>query len=412
MPSSCRSELTDKPTSVKPVPSRWQELRSLWLLIVISAIAPFMLNGVLPANSAVMAEFNVSYAQVQLTLTVFLLALLLAQSLLGYLADVWGRRPVMLMGLLIFALGCLISAIAPSMIWLLCGRFLQGFGGSVCSFLPRTIVRDRFPKDRAASMIGYMTVAMMVAPLFGPAIGGWVTDALHWRYIYGILMVLALAVTFAAWRSLRETLAKNQLSKPASIVQAGKTLLWMPEFLSYALLMTGSVGVYYSFLASGPYLVMELRDVSASVYGQWFVVVAIGYLLGNAVAAVLSERVGVTRMIQMGIVPLVLGIIGFWLFSSMQSPIGLFGSMACIAFSNGMSIPNLTSGAMSVHAPLAGSASGLAGTLQTAMGIVLSVALGVLLPLSAIWFPVLATLSVALGIGAWFIGQHLAKRLA
>jgi len=385
---------------------RWREFQSLWLLIIISAVAPIILNGVLPANSAVMAEFGVSYAHVQWTLTVFLVALLIAQTLLGYVADVVGRRPVMIGALLVFSLGCLISATAPSMAWLLFGRFLQGFGGSACSFLPRTIVRDIYPRDRAASLIAYITMAMMLAPMFGPAFGGWVTDTFSWRYLYGILCVVGLLVAAAAYKSLRETHRPEVNQKPTSLWRAAGTLLKMPAFLSYSFLLTGSVGVYYSFLSTAPYLVMEVRGATASMYGQWFAVVAVGYLSGNAVAGMLSERVGVNRMITLAQIPLVLAITGFWVFYSLQTSAALFVPMMFVAFSNGMALPSLTTGAMSVHPPLAASASGLAGSMQIAFGILLSVILSALVPLSPIWFNVVVTASVALGLCGWYLGQR------
>jgi len=183
MPESSTSDHTDHSTSNQGAGGLWRDLRRIWLLVVISAVAPIMINGVLPANSAIMAEFEVSYASVQWSLTIFMLALLIAQPILGYYADRWGRRPVMYLSLSLFALGCFVSASASSMTVLLIGRFLQGFGGSVCTFLPRAVVRDLYPQDRAASMIGFMTMAMMMAPMFGPAFGGWVTDQFDWRCV-------------------------------------------------------------------------------------------------------------------------------------------------------------------------------------------------------------------------------------
>jgi len=399
----------DSETLTNP-PGQWRELRGLWLLIVISAIAPFMINGVLPANSAVMAEYRVSYALVQWTLTIFMCAVLVAQPVLGYCADRWGRRPVMILSLCLFAVGCFVSASASSMTVLLLGRVLQGFGGSVCSFLPRTIVRDIYPQDRAASMIGYITMAMMIAPMFSPAVGGWITDTFDWRYIYGVLGTIGLVVAFASWTSLKETRDDSTQVSQVSFFSAAKTLLSMPEFLSYTLLMAGSVGIYYAFLASAPYLMMEVGGVSASLFGQLFIMVAIGYLLGNAVAGFLSERIGVRRMIRLGQIPLVIGVLGFWLSLKFESSFALFVPMMFVAFSNGMSLPSLTSGAMSVYPPLAASASGIAGAVQTGVGILLTMSLGFLLPQSESWFQVMVTLSASCGLIAWYWGQRGAGR--
>ncbi len=365
-----------------------------------------MINGVLPANSAVMAEFGVSYALVQWTLTIFMVATLIAQPILGFWADQWGRRPIMILSLCLFALGCFVSAFANSIGVLLFGRFLQGFGGAVCTFLPRTIVRDLYPQDRAASMIGYMTMAMMTAPLFGPAFGGWVTDTFDWRYLYGILGVVGVLVAFFSWRSLVETAKAKNTTNKVSFFKAAKTLLAIPEFRAYAFLTAGSVGVYYAFLGSAPYLIMEVGGVSASLFGRFFILVAIGYLSGNTIAALFSEKLGVQGMIRLGQIPLLIGLAGFWLSLWFESPLAIYFPMMCIAFSNGMSLPNLTSGAMSVHEPLAASASGIVGALQTAVGIFMTVILGILLPHSAIWFQIMVSLSVCCGLAAWYLNHR------
>jgi len=382
-----------------------RDLRRLWLLVVISAVAPIMVNGVLPANSAVMDEFNVSFALVQWTLTIFMVATLIAQPILGYWADRFGRRPVMILSLCLFAIGCFVSASASSIGILLFGRLLQGFGGAVCTFLPRTIVRDLYPRDRAASMIGYMTMAMMTAPMFGPAFGGWVTDTFDWRYLYFVLGIVGFLVAFFAWRSLVETVKEKNITQNVSFFKAARTLLAIAEFRAYAFLTAGSVGVYFAFLGSAPYLIIEQGGVSATVFGRFFMVVAIGYISGNTAAALLSERTGGLGMIRLGQIPLVLGIVGFWLSLLFESPLAIYIPMMFIAFSNGMSLPNLISGAMSVHEPLAASASGITGALQTAVGIIMTVLLGLLLPHSAIWFQIMVTLSVGMGLGSWYINR-------
>ena len=405
MPDSSTPDHTDDSIANTGAGGLWRDLRRIWLLVVISAVAPIMINGVLPANSAIMAEFDVSYALVQWTLTIFMIALLIAQPILGYCADRWGRRPVMYLSLGGFALGCFVSASAESMTVLLIGRFLQGFGGSVCTFLPRAVVRDLYPQDRAASMIGWMTMAMMMAPMFGPAFGGWVTDQFDWRYIYIILGAVGALVAVIAWRSLAETQQQTDAGKTVPFFKALVILMSMPNFRSYAFLIAGSVGVYYSFLGSAPYLVMEVRELSASAFGRWFIFVALGYLSGNTAAALLSERVGIKRMITLGQIPLVVGIVGFWLSLFFDSPGALFFPMACIAFSNGMSLPSLNTGAMNVHPPLAASAAGISGALSTGVGIVLTILLGMLLPVSEIWFQIIVSCSAAYGLFAWHLGR-------
>ncbi len=364
------------------------------LLIAVSAIGPFVLNGVLPANTAVMVDLQTSYSLAQLVLTVFLIASLLGQLTLGHAADTWGRRPVLIGSLMVFSLGGVICATAPAIEWLLLGRFIQGFGASTCMFIPRTIVRDVYPRDRAASVIGYMTTAMMIAPLFGPAIGGWVTDNLNWRLLYVGLAIFGFLLSLLAWRFQHETLPQTTTEQvPLSWIRSAVTLLSEREFVIYILMMTGSVGVYYCFLAAAPFVVMESRGYSATLYGRWFIVVAIGYMSGNLVAGRFSQQLGGDKMIRLGLIPFFVAVVAFWVFSATTHAAALFVPMCLVAFSNGATLPNMLSAAMSVKPELSATASGVAGSLQIGFGVIASLLLGIILPYGDVWMFVVITIA-------------------
>jgi DHA1 family bicyclomycin/chloramphenicol resistance-like MFS transporter len=381
----------------------------LLLLIAISAIGPMALNGVLPATGVVMVELSTQYETAQLVLTVFLFANLVSQLVMGPLADQHGRRPIMLINLLIFILGSFICYFASSIEILLFGRFVQGIGVAACVFLPRAIVRDIYSSGKAASMIGYMTTAMMVAPLFGPALGGWITDTLNWRYMYSGFALLGCFLFVAAFKYQNETLASKLSTAPvdscgskASFFQSSIVLLKDRQFLACTLMQAGAVGVYYSFLSGAPYVAIESRGMSASSYGAWFSMVAIGYLSGNFTAGRLSEKLGVQRMILLGLLPYVCGIGLFWILLPLDHPVALFLPMLLLAYSNGMSLPSMITLAMSLKPSLAASASGLAGSAQTAFGVVLSLIIGLILPSGDYWLFAIITFSgIVAMIGLW-----------
>ncbi len=366
-----------------------------------------MLNGVIPANSRIVQDLDSTYGAAQLVLTIYLFAIMIAQIVLGNWADRYGRRPVMIGSLLVFATGGFICALAPSMEILLFGRFVQGLGSSVCMILPRTIVRDVYERDKAASFIGYMTTAMMVAPLFGPAFGGWLTDVSTWRILYALLGVLGLLFSFLSWRFLHETLRDSDVRPVGSrFFDGAKTLLRNRAFNAYLLILVGSVGVYYAFLGGAPYIMMELRDMSASRYGIWFIVIATGYLTGNLVTGRLSSRLGVDRMIGISLLPYAFAIPLFWLLSGWHHPLALFFPMQLVAFSNGMCMPNVMSASMSVVPKLAGSASGFAGTVQTFVGIVFTLLLGLFLRESALpLYWLISASAVMTAYGYWLVRQ-------
>jgi len=343
-----------------------------------------------------------------MVLTVYLLATMCAQIILGNLADRHGRRPVMIGGMLVFSVGSLVCAIAPSLEILLLGRFIQGAGSAVCMVLPRTVIRDVFARDRAASMIGYMTTAMMIAPMFGPAIGGWITDTSTWRYLYTALALVGLVLSALCYWRMNETLPASNaqsLVRPlgSRFINSARILLASSVFRAYLAMLCGSVGVYYAFLGGAPYVVMELNGASASTYGLWFVIIAIGYLLGNLVAGRFSDRLGGDRMIRLSLLPLLVGIVLFWMLWVVEHPLGMFLPMQLVAFSNGMCLPNLMSATMSVRPELAGSASGLAGTCQTASGIVLTLALSLWLHQSALPLLLVMTLSGLVALWGYYL---------
>lgn len=378
----------------------------LALLVAISALGPLALNGVLPAATTVMAEFAASYGATQLKLTVFMVAILLAQLLIGQAADRYGRRPVMVSCLVLFTVGSSLCAIAPSLEWLLVARFVQGVGAAACMVLPRTIVRDVHPRDKAASVIGYMTTAMMIAPLFGPAIGGWITTHGDWRMMYTGLAILGALVALLAVVAQRETRVPVSAAvlntRSTSLFAGARSLFKEPAFVATVVLFAGSVGTYFTFLAGAPGVAMQSLGMAPSEYGRWFALVGVGYLTGNLVAGHFSSRVGSLGMIRLGLLPLSAGLILFWLLHGVSHPVALFLPMQLCAFSNGMSLPNLLSTIMSVKPSHAGTASGLAGTVQMGVGVVLTLLIGQLLPFGDIWLVTLMSFCGAMAaIGAY-----------
>ena len=134
------------------------------ILVAVTATGPLALNILMPSMPALPAVFGTDYATVQLTLSLYLGSLAGAQLIYGPLSDRYGRRPVLLGGLGIFLLGTIIGALAGSISMVIVGRVLQAIGGCAGMVLGRAIVRDLFERDRSASVIAYVTMAMVVAP--------------------------------------------------------------------------------------------------------------------------------------------------------------------------------------------------------------------------------------------------------
>ncbi|MFM8800291.1 MAG: MFS transporter, partial [Tagaea sp.] len=140
----------------------------MWVLVVMSAAGPFALNAFVPSLPNLAAAFDSDYGTAQLALTLYLFSVAAGQLIYGPLSDRFGRRPVLLAGLTLGCAGSLLCLLAPTMTTLLVGRIAQGLGSCAGLVLARAIVRDIYPRDASASVIGYVTMGMVLMPMVAP----------------------------------------------------------------------------------------------------------------------------------------------------------------------------------------------------------------------------------------------------
>lgn len=351
--------------------SRTRRLPSVVILVAMSAIGPMALNIFMPSMPGLARHFQVDYGLVQLTLTFYLIGLGLAQLAYGPLSDRYGRRPVLLWGLGIFCVGSLLCALAPSIEMLMIGRAFQAVGGCSGLVLGRAIIRDLYDRDRSAAMIGYVTMAMSLAPMFSPALGGYLDTLFGWRASFAFCALAGVIVLVCVIFTLPETLAEPGLGEGIGAMLRGYgSLLRSPAFCGYALQTAFTSGMFFAFIAGAPFVVVTVMGQPPSSYGLWFMIVSVGYFAGNFCTGRFAVRLGVDRMIAIGAVIGLFGVLALaaigWL--GLLTLPGLFLPMAVVALSNGLTLPNGTAGAVSVNPRAAGAAAGLSGALQMLVG--------------------------------------------
>jgi DHA1 family bicyclomycin/chloramphenicol resistance-like MFS transporter len=369
------------PGAIEARPAGRASLGFMLLLVGLTALAPFSLQIFLPALPVIQAEFRVTPGTAQLVLSLSILASAFAMLAYGPLSDRFGRRPVLLAGLIAFLAGSVISALAPSISALIGGRVVQAIGAAAGMVLARAIVRDLHDRERSASVIAYLTTAMVVAPMLAPTVGAVLVDLASWRTIFGLTAVVGLAVTWQTSRRLVETRPGGAGGDGPLRMWAGAgRLLRTPGFLAYALQSTFAIAVFFAFISGAPYFMLDVLHRPATEYGLYFILVSAGFMAGNLLAARVTARVGLDRMILIGST-LALGgtLLALVLLAAWRwAPIALFGPMLAAAFANGLTVPNAQAGAISVEPALAGTASGLAGFLQMFTAALVSQAVGAL----------------------------------
>ncbi len=383
---------------------------SLVILVTISTVSPLALNIYLPSMPSLVGLFDTTMARVQLTLSLYLAAFALAQIVIGPLSDRYGRRPVLLWGMVVFMLGSLACALAPDIDFLIAGRILQAAGGSTGIVLGRAIVRDLYDRRQAASMIGYVTMGLAVAPMVGPAIGGVLDHVFGWTASFYLMVLIGLVVLVVSWFDLHETNLQPSSAGLVGLLRGFGALARVPAFWAYALTSSFASSVFFTFLGGAPFVSVELLAMAPAVYGFYFMMVAGGYIIGNWISGRFAVRIGVRRMILAGTVLQAISVLLIGLaFAVIQAhPLSLFAPMFLVGIANGTCLPSAIAGAVSVRPELAGAASGLSGSLQIGTGAVSSALVGWLLS-GVLWpgtiWPLILVMGVCVVLSIVFAGM-------
>lgn len=343
------------------------------ILVLCAAVNPLAINIFVPSMPGMAGEFGVSYATIQLGMSLYLATTAVLTLIAGPLSDIYGRRPVIIGGFVLFLAGVALSLSATDITTFLAGRILQA-AAAAGMVLSRAIVRDVYEREEAASMMGYVAMGMSVSPMLGPAIGGLLDDVYSWRASFLLLGALgAFALLVASVRLPETNLARGR--PMAEQLRAYRVLATAPAFWIYTATGALTACVFFGFLGGGPAIASTYLKMSASSYGLWFAACAAGYMGGNFIAGRYSRNWGVARMILLGSAVTLAGaaLPVFLLGAGMTSPLALFGPTFFIGIGNGMAIPNITAAAVSVKPDAAGAASGLLGALQVGAGAAASV---------------------------------------
>ena len=381
-------------------------------LILLAGLAALTMNIFLPSLPGMARGFGVDYAVMQLSVSAYLGVSAVMQLVIGPVSDRFGRRPVILGGLVAFLLATAGTLLAPTAGWFLAFRMAQAVvvTGMVLS---RAVVRDMVPGPQAASMLGYVTMGMSLVPMVGPLIGGLLDEAFGWQASFGLLGVLGLGVLALVWADLGETGARSSGGFGAQL-RLYPQLFRSQRFWGYCLAATFASGAFFAYLGGAPFVGGEVFHLSPATLGYYFAAPAIGYALGNFLSGRFSVRMGMDRMIWLGTMAgtLGLGLATGLTLAGVSHPVVFFSGIGVLALGNGLTLPNANAGMMSVRPELAGTASGLGGALMIGGGAALAAVAGALLHPGATERPLLVLMlgSSALSVPAiaWVMRRRAA----
>lgn len=364
------------------------------LLMAIAMIGPLATHLVVPALPNLQQHFATDYSTAQLLVSLFMIAFGVMQIVVGPLADAWGRRRVLIGGMVLFSGVSVLCTMATSIEMLVALRILQGATGCVGVVLGRAIVRDVSHGDRTAGMLGYLSMGVSVGPMLAPAAGGLLYEFWGWTSMFWFLAMLSGVGVVFCWFFVPETSARAATRFRLTVLLADfAALLRHRGFLLYGAVVCFNTSVFYCIVIGAPYVAVRMLGVTPAGYGLWFIVVAIGYALGNFIAGRwVGDGRDPRRMVLTGAAALcLLVLLMAAIFASGNvSPPTMFITMGAITLACGVIMPNALAGALGVDPEKAGSASGLIGFLQFAFAAAFSFGMGVAIEGSQSATPMLA----------------------
>lgn len=324
----------------------------------------------LPALPDAARDLATGSGHMQMTISVYIVGLAIGQLIYGPLSDAWGRRPVLMAGLVVYVVGSVVAALSPNVFVLLGARVVQSLGGCAGIAIGRAIVRDTSTDEGTARSMGMLAMMMTFSPVLAPMVGGAVTAAWGWRANFLVLGLLGAVTLGLVVLLLRETARPTGRFEIAGALRDYRELLSNRHYVSFALgggFLTTSM---FAFLTAAPFIFTHDLKQSVQVAGVYSGMVLLGAAAGNGLSGFLSRRVRSERMLRTGVVLALLSGLVFLLMVLMHrlNVSGLVSVVLVFSFGLGIANPAAMGRAMAVDPRLYGSAAGLYGCLQMSAG--------------------------------------------
>ena len=353
-----------------------------FVVIVASIIAlnPLALDMMLPALPNIGASFKISDGNyLQSVLSTFLLGFGAGQFVIGPLSDRFGRRPVLLTGMVLYGLASMLALFAPSFEALLLARALQGLGTAATRVIATSIVRDCYSGRRMASVMSLVMMIFVAVPIIAPSFGQAVMFVAQWRGIFIVLMAYGLFALLWSVLRLPETLPVSE-RKPLTVrqvVDSFRQTLTNRQTLGYALAAGGVQGVLFAYVFSSEQVFTEIYHLG-HYFPLAFAAIAIGIALAGFLNARFVGRLGMRVISHSALVVFALVAVAMLIAAWANAlPLPLYMALSAIAlFTFGLMMSNFTALAMEPQGHIAGTASSLYGSITTLLGISIGVTLG------------------------------------
>ncbi len=347
------------------------------ILGALSTISPFSIDMYLPGFPAISKDLGVSISQVQLSLTAYLVGIAVGQLLYGPLLDRYGRKKPMYVGLIIYIISSVICAFSTSLQSLIAMRFLQALGGCVGMVGSQAFVRDLFPIRKTAQAFSSIILVIAVSPMIAPTLGGYITFAFGWSWVFIMLAILTLLILAATYFLLPDgKKADPSISlKPKAILGNFMLVIRQSQFGMYALVGGIATSATFAYIAASADVFLNQYKATERQYGWIFAFVASGMIGSAQFNHFLLKRFTSQQLVKYALsyqtvmgVFMVTGVAFDWF-----NIVGLTVMIFFFVLGQGLTGPNSAALALAPFSKHAGSAASLLGSFRMLMGSVVTV---------------------------------------
>jgi DHA1 family bicyclomycin/chloramphenicol resistance-like MFS transporter len=349
-----------------------------WLLVAVTATGTLAMHILVPVLPLAAQDLAVSPGRIQLAITLYLVGIAGGQLLYGPVSDKFGRRPTLLVALLLYVVAGAVAGLATSVTMLVIGRVVQAVGGCGGLVLGRAIVRDSAVSGEAVSRMALLTMVQSLAPGVGPAVGGLLGAWFGWRSIFVLLVGLGIVTLGGVWLALPETAASRQAARSGRMLGSYLRLLHSPVFCGYMFGGAFTSTSFYAYLTASPFIFTQMLHRPAAEIGLYYLAVMGGIPMGSFMSNRLAPRVRLTSLLRATSGIAVLGAVLFFVVSApgMLNVASVLGTMIILSIGVGASAPIAITGAISTDPQTIGAAAGLYGFVQMANGALCTLAVG------------------------------------
>jgi DHA1 family bicyclomycin/chloramphenicol resistance-like MFS transporter len=348
------------------------------ILGTLTALGPFSIDMYLPGFKAIAYELHTTVAQVSLSLASFFIGISAGQLLYGPLLDKYGRKKPLYFGLSLYIVASFCCLWLHSLHMLIALRFIQAIGSCAAAVASIAMVRDLFPVEDSAKVFSLLMLVVGLSPMLAPAVGGYVTSAFGWRWVFIILAIIAILIFIAVIFFLPDNYEpESTLSlKPKPIINNFLSVIKEPQFYTYALAGAVAFSGLFAYVSGSPLVFMDIYKLSAKVYGYIFAGLSVGFIGASQLNTLMLKKFTSQQLAYAALVSQVAVSIVF-VIAALSGWLGLAGTifmillfLCCLGFIN----PNTSALSMAPFTRNAGSASSLMGAIQLGVGSLASVA--------------------------------------